>query len=239
MGLLGCALPLGSEFQTGAARPEFEVASVKASPWFGSGAVSFNRTVGPAGIDFAGITAKELIVWAYGIKGYQVSGPGWISGEWFDVVAKASGPTPEDQMRLMGRSLLASRFRLQSHTETKLLPVYELVVGKSGLKLHEADPAGGPRYTPGRRGILAKHVSLSRFAELLSNKTDRPVVDKTAIEGFFDIDIEFTPDTGLAPDNELSPSVFAAVQQLGLKLEPHKASIEVLVVDRVERPSQN
>jgi uncharacterized protein (TIGR03435 family) len=224
-----------------AARPEFEVTSVKISPRLGkSGYVNFVRTIGQNGISFLGITPKELICWAYSTKGFEVSGPKGLTEEWYDVVAKASGPAPNDQLRLMVQSLLALRFKLDAHRETRSLPAYEIVVGKNGTKLREVNSAGAAGVFPGGHGISAKKISMARFAELLSNKLDRPVVDKTGLTGVFDISLTWTPDNGVTPDDDIVPSVFTAIQeQLGLKLEGHKDMIATLVIDHLEKPSEN
>jgi uncharacterized protein (TIGR03435 family) len=235
-----CGLVLGQSPARPAARPEFEVASVRTSPKLGSGFVMTSRTTGQDGISFRGITLKDLICWSYSMRSYEVFGPASLTEERYDIVAKATGPAPDDQLRLMARSLLAERFKLEAHMETRSIPAYEIVVGKNGARLHEVTPDGTARVTPGARGISAKQVSMGRFAELLSNKLDRPVVDKTGLTGVFDISLQWTPDAGTAPADDPGPSVFTAIQeQLGLKLEAHKDTIPTLVIDHVEKPSEN
>ena len=221
-------------------RPEFEVVSIKASPRIGSGAVAFFRDSTPGTVTLTGITPKNLIARAYSLKPYQISGPAWLDDELYDIVAKAAGPVADSEQRSMLQSMLASRFQLAAHTETRVLPAYELVAGKSGPKIHAVRPDDtGNRVYPGRPGILAKQVSMPRLAELLSAKIDRPVLDKTGLSGVFDIDLKFTPDTA-APDADTGPSVFTAVQdQLGLKLNARKSPVEILVIDHAAKPSGN
>jgi uncharacterized protein (TIGR03435 family) len=222
-------------------RPEFDVVSIKASPISGSGAVAIGRSSSPGSVRLTGITLKDLIARAYSLKPYQISGPAWLGDKRFDIVAKAAGPVSDSKQRLMLQSMLADRFQLTVHTETNVLPAYELVAGKSGLKIHEVTPDDtGSRYFPGRSGISATQIPMTRFAELLSAKVDRPVLDKTGLSGVFDIDLKWMPEAA-GPDADLGPSIFTAIQeQLGLKLEARKSPIEVLVVDRMNKtPTEN
>jgi uncharacterized protein (TIGR03435 family) len=187
-----------------------------------------------------GVTPKDLIIWAYGLKAYQVSGPSWITQEWYDINAKAAEPVPEDRLRLMVRSLLSQRFKMGAHTETRTLPVYLLTVARNGPKIHPVTSEGPAGYIPRQRGLAARHITMPRFAELLSGKIDRPVTDMTGLPGLYDIDLDWAPDTIVPPDADLGPSVFTAIQeQLGLKLEPTKGPLEILVIDHIERPSEN
>jgi uncharacterized protein (TIGR03435 family) len=140
----------------------------------------------------------------------------------------------------MLRSMLADRFQVTAHTETRVLPAYELVVGKNGPKLHAATPDEiGSRVFPNAPGVRAKEISMQRFAELLSTKLDRPVADNTGVAGVFDIELQWTPDTA-PPDADLGPSVFTAIEeQLGLKLQSRKLPMEVLVIDHISKPTAN
>jgi hypothetical protein len=152
-----------------------------------------------------------------------IGGPEWIQSENDDIVAKSAGPADANQMKIMVQSLLVDRFQLKAHREVREFSVYGLELGKKGLKV-EAVPA-----------------SLADLAQLLTIMLDRPVLDKTSIDGRFIYDLAFDPailrgGSNLADDSK--PSIFTAVQeQLGLKLEPQKAPIEVLVIDQIERPS--
>jgi uncharacterized protein (TIGR03435 family) len=169
----------------------------------------------------------------------------------------------------MIQSLLADRFKLTVHRETKELPIYVLTVAKSGSKLHAAAPAAeeniplgppmpdGPQANHsirmnGRGDLSVMAQNLDRFADLLSHQLGRPVINKTGLTGDVDFTLRWTPDDGrgqmpggqppeAAPPAEANgPSLFTALQeQLGLKLESQKGPVETIVIDHVERPSEN
>jgi len=216
--------------------PAFDVATVKQSESFeAQGAIRIGMTAAHGELRISGSTLRNLIRWAYQIRANQVVGPQWIDSEHYDVVAKVAADAGEDQLRFMLRSLLEERFRLAIHRESRDLPSYMLVVAKSGAKLRAAEGDAASRYFPGRGGVSAQHVTLDRFAELLANRLDRPVVNTTGITGVYDIDLKWTPDAATAGDDP-GPSVFAAIQeQLGLRLETKKAATEVLVIDRAQK----
>jgi uncharacterized protein (TIGR03435 family) len=220
--------------------PEFAVASVKASREFGSGAVAFGTSIGHGELKLTGATLRACIRMAYGVKDYQIAGPGWLATEHYDILAKAAGPVPDDELKVMLRGLLAARFKLAFHKETRMLPAYALVPGKNGPKVHAVTADGPARVfaNSARGGIAAEGVSMARFADLLAAKVDRPVQDATGLPGVFNIKLEFTADMNATPDGA---SVFAALQeQLGLKLEARQAPVEMLVIDHVEKvPVEN
>jgi uncharacterized protein (TIGR03435 family) len=210
----------------------------------------------PGRVDFSNVTLKSVITRAYGVKPHQISGPAWLDSERYDIVATIPAGAPREQIPTMLQSMLADRFKLAVHREQKVMPVYALVAGKNGPKLHEADAEAGLRISMGPKGRqLNGKVSLSRLADALSNWMDRPVLDMTEIKGIYDIDLEWTPDEGqpgaprLAPAGEAgrpeaggdSPSIFIAVQEkLGLKLEGRKSPAEIIVVDHAEKaPTEN
>jgi len=217
-------------------QPAFEVASVKpnksgeGAPW---------RFVGSrAGITATNVTLPFLIMNAYGVRDNQVSGgPGWLTSERYDVVAKdqSDHPSPARQRQML-QTLLADRFQLRLRRETKDLPVYALVVGKSGYKFHEADGGSDGKNTAGRARITARKVSMEWLSERLGGQLERTVVDRTDLQGNFAFELEWSPD----PDDLSGPSIFTALQeQLGLKLQPQKGSVEILVIEHVEKPSEN
>ena len=156
-------------------------------------------------------------------------------------------------MKLMFQTLLADRFQLKTHRETKELPVYAVTVGKNGPKLSKADPAGkGTQMSMGRGQLKAKKASIEQLAKLLGNQLGRTVLDKTGLAGDFDFELTWTPDVtgplgpkeggvdGPPPVDPGGPSIFTAIQeQLGLKLESQKGPVEILVIDSVERASEN
>lgn len=251
--------------QPTAKRPEFEVASVKPAP-----PPTDNRMrVGMGGdagrVNFSNVTLINIMTQAYSVKDKQISGPDWLKSERYDIVATLPSGAPRSQVPLMLQGLLEDRFKLTLHRETKVLPIYALVVGKNGPKLKEADAQGPFRMSMGPKGHnLTGKVSIAKLADVLSNFMDRPVIDLTELKGNFDIDLDWRPDGqaggpgffGLGPGPkspegggegkaaaEISdaPSIFTAVQEkLGLKLEPRKSPVEIITVDHAERvPTEN
>ena len=190
-----------------------------------------------------------LIMWAYNLKNYQVSFAPSISRPdvYYDIFAKAEGdalPT-EGDFRQMLQALLKDRFNLRVHREMQEMPVYALVVGKNGPKFKESAPDAIPS---GYGGVNGRNQyrkvtkgTMEDLADGLQVYAGRPVVDRTGLTGTYDYRMEATPEFRINNNPELSDiSVFTAVQeQLGLKLEPEKAPIEILVVDHIEKPSAN
>jgi uncharacterized protein (TIGR03435 family) len=177
--------------------------------------------------------------------------PGWADSETYDIeakIAEADGPAFRKllpmQRNPMLQTILATRFHLVCHFETRTLPVYALVVTKSGPKLKPVQPAILPdgRKDPGgikmsRNEITATGASMPPLLHVLQMQLGRPVVDRTGLTGNYDFTLNWTPSTA---DAESGPSIFTALQeQLGLKLQPVKAPIPILVVDHIERPSEN
>lgn len=206
--------------------PEFEVASVKPSVPSADGRIRIMNRGGPGTSDpgqvtYSSITLKNLLTTAYGVKPYQVSGPGWLDTERYDVTAKIPADTGKEQFGLMLQNLIAERFKLTLHHETKDQPLYELVVAKGGprLKPYVADPNalppapsdvpgpppmgkdGRPMVRPGGEMIMIMNGRLvlkgskqssARLADVLANQLGRPVVDKTGLTGEYDYSLEFS-----------------------------------------------
>lgn len=147
-------------------------------------------------------TMKQLILYAYDVRNYQVSGPGWLDTERYDLEAKSEGSASTEQMRLMLRTLLADRFRLKAHRETKELPVYWLVVAKNGPKLRDEKEGDAlvkdgnlPPLRAGANGMFLRG-ELAQLAEVLSRPLGRPVLDKTGIKGRYFFQLEWALDPG-------------------------------------------
>jgi uncharacterized protein (TIGR03435 family) len=240
------------------ARPEFAVVSIKpnhADCCTGSG-------IGRGGSHGTHVTLQGLIELAYRVPPFQVSGgPGWVRSDRFDVECKADDPkTDNDHLRLMLQSMLEERFGLKIHREMKESSVYELVTSKNGPKVKSSPdqssqddasppkPGGGPNhggFLVGKGILIGNAVRMAQFATVISPQLERMVVDKTKLAGRFDIELRWLPDareigqdtTQGSPD---LPSIFTAVQeQLGLKLESAKGRVEMIVIDRAEKPSAN
>lgn len=225
--------------------PRFEVASIKPSQG-GRGAQPI-----PGGLRYAasGVTLKRLVMDAYRVKFEQViGGPAWVAADHFDVNAKAERPSTAEELRIMLQNLLAERFHLQFHRTMKEGPVYVLGVDAGGPKLTAT--AGGdtvmqPRQEqPFHIHWTAHAVSMDYLAWRLP--LDRPVLNRTALEGSYDFELAYTaavpPElAGEAvngrPIDTLGPTVFEALRrQLGLRLDARKGPVEVLVIDHAEKP---
>jgi uncharacterized protein (TIGR03435 family) len=273
--LFGCAL----SFAQSTSGPTFEVASVKVSPPIQPGARAFfgpprggPGTPDPGQITWINANLKGVLTIAYDVKDYQISGPGWLDSERYDILVKVPAGATKEQVNIMWQNLLAERFGLMLHHAPKEFQVEELMVGKNGAKLRETtlDPAlalepGPPKFDKnrelagpgfvttmminGQAHSVAKAQPLSRLTAALGNVLHRPVIDKTGLTGKYDFSIDFKMDLrtlGLPPseaDNapEPGPDLAAAVeQQLGLRLVPAKATLDVLVIDKAEKvPTDN
>jgi uncharacterized protein (TIGR03435 family) len=187
-----------------------------------------------------GAPLSALMQEAYGIKGFQISGgPSWVNSERYDVVAKpnAGANLSQERLKPMIQALLAERFQLKIHRETKDLTIYSLMAGKDGPKLHASTGASGPGLSMGRGQLSGHKVSMTMLASILELQLDRNVRDNTGIQGDFDIKLEWSPDETA---DRAGPSIFTALQeQLGLKLGSQKGPVEVLVIDSAEKASAN
>jgi uncharacterized protein (TIGR03435 family) len=222
---------------------KFEVASVKPNT---SGSQAFTINSGAGGrFSVRNFTVWNLIRTAYNLRDLQISGgPGWIKTEGFDIEARPASPVSRDKMEEMLRMLLAERFQLKVHTESRNLPAFALIVSDKGSKLQPATGVSGPRTI--RLGQLVEsRMSTAQLAQILEFDLDKPVIDRTGLTGDFSIHLEWTREqertaAGDIPVDQSRPSIFTALQeQLGLKLESVKAPVDVLMIDRVELPSAN
>jgi uncharacterized protein (TIGR03435 family) len=232
-----------------AQRPEFDVASIRVAPPQPTGRtstrMSVNTTTTEAGrLRYSNVSLKEIVGQAYKVAQYQISGPDPLDSARFDIDAVLPAGASGDQVPLMLQALLADRFRLALHREKKELPVYSLVVGKNGPKIKRAESATGISSDSNRiHWHVTAKTTMPHFAEFLSLRLERPVVDETGLAGAFEITLDWTPDTAAEPganDTPPGPSIFTAVQeQLGLKLEARKGPVDFLVIDHAENPSGN
>ncbi len=240
-----------------APRLEFEVASIKPSkPGADGGGIK--PMASGQGYIVEGAPVRLMILLMYHLNRNQLSGgPSWLDNELYDIEAKADGPHTVDELHTMFKNLLADRFKLQFHMDKKVLPAYALIVDRSGPKVKEnpsAETFDVPIRAVGRQGrldIAATHSSMSYFVWFLSQFLEQPVVDLTGLSKFYDFTLEWTPpepppglgaagggDAGLPLAN--GPDLFTAVrEQLGLKLESRKLPVDVMVIDHIERPSEN
>ena len=235
------------------ANPGFEVASIKPSQPDAQGKAFTMRGRQVITIN---TSLSDLMTFAYGVHARQIAnGPEWMTKDHFDItgIPDTEGQPNERQLRTMMQKLLADRFKLVFHRDKQELSVYALVVGRDGAKLTKSggDPNGLPGLIFRGLGVLpALNASMADFASVMQAAVlDRPVVDQTGLAGKYDFTLTWTPDDsqfrGMGirvpppPDNATAPSLFTAIQeQLGLRLESTKAPAEVLVIDRVAKPTE-
>jgi uncharacterized protein (TIGR03435 family) len=224
-----CAVAIAASAQM------FEVASIKPNH-AGPGSSGIRVTAGRVAME--NVSLKKVTLWAYGIpddREYALVGPDWLTSELFDIQASFPAEAQPQQVRLMTQSLLADRFKLALHPETRQLPFYALTVAKTGPKIRRVED--GQTRTSGRPGrFQATKISMHKFADLISNFMKLQVVDETGVEGVFDFTLEWSPDEMNPGSESAGASLFTALQeQLGLKLEGRKGPVDVLVVDHMEK----
>ena len=290
--------------QTPAAAPVFDVASIKPSEpitpqMIQAGKLHVGMKIDGARVDIGNFTLGQLIAKAYDIKSYQLQGPNWMlpTAQRFDIVANLPPGATKEQVPQMLQALLAERFKLEIHKETKEQKVYAMVVGKGGIKMTEtAAPAPVPddpsAPKPGVTGSSSVAVSVSKsggsevstgtglrqkvtptadgksvrfeiskasmslLSEGLTPLVDRPILDMTELKGDYDLSFELPMADVIAAqraaganvpqaapgDTAADPvgSIYTAIQSLGLKLEPRKMPLTMIVVDKVEKmPTDN
>lgn len=223
---------------------EFEVASIHPSPPQDPGHMSIGMSIDKGLMRASGMTAKFLIEQAYDVRDFQVTGgPSWIGSQQYDINAKIDGDPTDEQMRTMMQSLLADRFQLQVHRDKKEMPCYALVVAKGGSKLKAPEPDAEGKHKDGnmsmsRGSFNGQGLPVKAIAHAVEQVLGRAVIDRTGLTGKFDFKLEWTPDEART-DGE-GASIFTALQeQLGLKLESTRAPVDIVVVDRLEKPTEN
>lgn len=248
---------------TAADQPKFEVASVKRME---RGMI--HNSMGPGTVTLKGDPLKIVLMEAFKVKAYQIVGPSWLDEDCFDIVAKMPEGATSDQIPAMLQALLVERFKLAAHKEDRPSPVYALVVGKSGPKFQEASTnfrrmgpdSGLMFFRVGTARGFKGSMTMATLAHFLANSLDRPVQDFTGLKGTYDIDLSWAPDPTIDRPSRFSEAtraasadagadlpaaptatVFTALRDsLGLRLEPRKEQVEMLVIDHVERvPIEN
>ena len=225
---------------------QFEVASVKPD-LSGSGHTGIDRD--GVNLRMTGVTLRGCIALAWRVTNPQIAGPEWIDVDKYEITAKTVPGASGAQFSTMLQSLLAERFGLALHHETRELPVYALVVARGGPKMEKVKsetPDDGST-SSGRGHLKATELPMSKLADFLARPNvglGRPVIDQTSLAGAFNFTLEWTPEGASASKESRSdgpPTIFTAIQeQLGLKLEAKKAPIEVLVIDHANKvPTAN
>lgn len=257
----------GATFAQETSKPlEFEVASVRQAVPTDSQASSGRRATGAGGsvsitpdrASYRDITLKSLLMRAYGLEPFQISGPAWIESERYDVLATIPEGTAKEDVPIMLQHLLAERFRMTLHSETKDHPGYILGIGKGGSKLkvsaERKESAPVAQFMIGNDSVVETlyGATMPAFARNLSRKLGRPVIDSTGLSGEFDIVLtlskgvvlpgaqETTADGSPSEPDSSMASLFTAVQDLGLTLSSDKVPIKCIVVDKAEKmPTEN
>jgi uncharacterized protein (TIGR03435 family) len=236
------------------AKPTFEVATIKPSDPAAQGqGINVNRSG-----DFTTRNTPlfELIKFCYGVHGKQVTGgPSWLESERFDILAKNDTPGMPNaaQLKSAVQKLLTERFGLQFHREKRELSAYVITVDKAGVKMTKSANTGVPLPGFGGRGpgaIGVRNSTMAEFADFLQSRVlERPVVDQSGLTDRYDFTLEWKPDPSQLGPNapaqlpqniEDRPDLMTAIRlQLGLKIESTKAPVEVLVIDKVSKPTEN
>ncbi len=233
-----------------AAAQTFDVASVKANPHPVGKDYRGAVVLGPDRVAARNVSLKGLIVEAYHVQPFQVTGgPNWLDLDEFDIDARAAGPASKEQLRSMLQALLTERFHLGLRHDTKEMRVYALSVDKGGPKLHpatgELKPTTSPQNFHGDMRQFANLIAIGLSIPVVDDPTrpaiasgpPGPVVDQTGLEGNYDISVDLLHDSAA---DSFTRWQRALRDQLGLKLENQRAPVEVLIVDRTDRiPTAN
>ena len=235
-------------------QPAFDVASVKASQPRAAGERMRRDDiqVSPGTVTMRNVSLKSSIRWAWHVTQFQVTGPDWLDTERYEIVGKAAGPAPEEQLRLMMQALLQERFKLALHRQTKELSAYVLVAGKNGPKVHEAKTEGEASVDVNQRqlSVSVQRAPLSQLVEMLSNVLRAPVIDMTGLTGRYDATLNIAKYAGdmaargqsfeSAAADPLALISMILQDEFGLKLEARKMPLDLLIVDRAEKvPVEN
>jgi len=246
--------------------PEFVAVSIKPNKSGDSRIIMRGNRGGR--LDATNVPTRNLITWSYQVRDFQISGePGWVDSERYDVVTKSDGNPRFDflkpELQTMFQSVLADRFKLALHRETKELPVYSLIAAKNGPKIHAVDEGDCPEVPtpenpcrflrrPQFAQLKGEKAPMGALVLMLSVMTGKTVVDKTGLKGSFSYTLDWKkyldqlqassgPDVPQIFDpSSVEPAISSALEeQLGLKLESTKGPVEILVIDHVERPTEN
>jgi len=237
--LTGIAISVALVAQQQSANVEFEVVSIKPADPAAPGHMA---QLTPGGFRGRNLRLFELIMGAWHLNRDQlIDGPSWLETAGWDIDARIAVGIGLAQEPQMMQAMLADRFRLVSHRETRTLSVFALNVAKGGVKLHQGDGSGG--MSAGPRLIRYGSGTMADLAGQLSSYLGRNVIDRTGLSGQYAINLSFAPvDLSAVGDTaqESAPSIFQALQdQAGLKLESIKGPVEVLVIDHAEKPTSN
>ncbi len=224
-----------------AGSPAFEAASIKPDDSGGN-----YIEAKPGSLNAHSATPATLITWAHGVQSSQVSAAnpavsGLLESARYSIVAKTAGPVRDSELRLMLQALLADRFKLAFHRESREIRVLALVVEKNGPKFHQSEGEGESKQQATSK--LARRwtwTTMAQLANSLGEAMQAPVQDHTGLPGQYDISLDLTPYLTPGERPDLAAMMVSAVRdQLGLKLEPRRAAADVLVIDHLEKPAAN
>jgi uncharacterized protein (TIGR03435 family) len=200
----------------------------------------------PTSVTMRSVTLKGAIAWSWSVMDNEVQGPGWLDSDYYDVIAKSSAPHTEDQLRRMFQTALAERFGVRVHSERKMMQAYVLTVDKAGLKMTEtaAEGEGMIEPQPQRMALAMRKTSMSEIATVISRVLQTPVVDATNLKGRYDAVFDMTkyaqdmhPAEG-APVDMAGVMTTALREEIGLRIEPKKTAVDIVVVDHAEKMPQ-
>ncbi len=228
----------------------FDVASIKINS--GNGEVNNKPATDrivlePGGVTMTNVTLTTCIKTAYNVYSHQIEGPAWLDTARFDIAGKSVGPVKPDQLRLMLQTLLAERFHVTLHHKNKEIAVYSLEIGKRGQKLRVASEPGDKSMQFDGGSIRFRNYTIQDLIATLAGvpfRIDRPIQDKTGLEGRYDFELKVADDMigmkhafeGMLRGSDDGPSLTGLIQdQLGLRFNAEKASVDVLVLDTVDR----
>ncbi len=261
-------------------RPQFEVAAIKPAGDL-TGDIVLGLNAGSSQVHLSWSSLMDMINMAYRVKRYQISGPPWLATDHFNIDAKIPEGLSNREVPEMLQSMLVDRFGMKSHWEKKEFPVYTLELLKPGPNLKEVaapefqasfpigninggtsviDFGGGGRFSFGDNVLEARKLNLNQFTEWLSNFLDKPVINNTALNGYYDFELKLSAHdfqtmwlwAAMAGGANIPPGLLGgtdassldtlpnAMKQLGFKLDRGKGLIDVLVIDTIERkPTEN
>jgi uncharacterized protein (TIGR03435 family) len=228
--------------------PAFEVAVIK--PNRDLPIMQIGPELGHGTLHGAKVTLRRLLAVAYGMMEPRIIGPDWLDKNRFDIMAKSPEGVPDSELQPMLEALLKDRFKLTAHLEAREMPVYYLTVGKGGAKMpvYPARNTGSanPGLDPNLRGfpMMRGTAATSSLAAMMARVVNRPVIDETGLTERYSYFLSYAPLTPQAGDHAPEfgpPDFFTAVQeQLGLKLQPGKDKVDVVIVDHIEQmPTEN
>jgi uncharacterized protein (TIGR03435 family) len=240
----------------GAPAPAFEVASIRPvqatamTPGMGQHGVGRETIqVGPDSVTMRNASLRTMTRWAYHVTEYQVTGPDWIGTDRFDLTAKAPVPATEDQLREMMQTLLADRFKMTSHRQTKEMQAFVLQVGKGGPKFKESGSGGESDVTADKNYVLTvARTPVARLVETLAGIFRAPVVDQTGLTGKYDVVLnagKYLTEMHSPADGDNRPDPVAIVsrglqEELGLRVEGKRMPVDLVVIEKAEKaPVEN